>query len=231
MDKINFSIDNNDFSCEKGKTIVEAAKENGIYIPVLCYFEGLKPVGTCRICTVKVNGKPMAACTTMVTEGMDIEFDTPELNDMRKAIVEMLFVEGNHFCPSCEKSGNCELQALAYKFQMMVPRFLFAFPLKDIDATHPKLILERNRCVLCKRCVRGIKTENGRSLFALSKRGSRVSIEISKELADQVTDELAEKAMEICPVGAIIKKEKGFDEPIGTRRFDKNPIGSDIEKK
>lgn len=171
----------------------------------------------------------MAACTTPVEEGMTIENNIPELLDIRKAIVEMLFVEGNHFCPSCEKSGNCDLQGLGYKYQMMVPRFPYAFERREMDASTPKIFLERNRCIFCKRCVRMIKDNEGRSIFAFKGRGAKLMINIDKKLAAGMSDELAQKAMDICPVGAILKKEVGFINPIGTRKYDLQPIGSDIE--
>ena len=98
----------------EGTSILEAARENDIYIPTLCYLRGYKPRGGCRICTVMVNGRPMASCTTPVTNGMKVDNSTAELVDMRKAIIELMFAEGNHLCPSCVKSGNCSLQALAY---------------------------------------------------------------------------------------------------------------------
>src|SRR6056297_1407189 len=116
---IKFTIDGVECMAEEGKYIVDAARDNGIYIPTLCNIEGVKPRGACRICSVIVNGRPMTACTTPVTDGMEIESDTEELQGIRKAIIEALFVEGNHFCPSCEKSGCCDLQALAYRYSMM----------------------------------------------------------------------------------------------------------------
>jgi [NiFe] hydrogenase diaphorase moiety small subunit len=213
----------------KGQYIVEAAKENGIYIPTLCNYPGVKPKGSCRICTVKVNGKLMTSCTTPIAEGMTIENDIPDIMELRKSIVELLLVEGNHFCPACEKSGNCELQALAYRFQVMVPRFPFQFPLRRIDASHPKIIKEQNRCILCKRCIRAIKDEKGRSIFAYRRRSSRVEVVVDSKLGKQLTDELAQKAMDVCPVGSILVKEKGYITPIGQRKYDKVPIGSDIE--
>ncbi len=103
MSTINFTIDGKSCKAKPGQTIVEAAKDNGIYIPTLCHFEGLKPAGTCRICTVKVGGRNMAACTTPVTEGMVVENKTADLEDYRKAIIEMLFVEGNHIVPNMRK--------------------------------------------------------------------------------------------------------------------------------
>ena len=229
-DTVNIKIDGVDCQAEKGQYIIEAAKENKIYIPSLCNIPGVKPRGSCRICTIHVNGRKMTACTTPVAEGMDIETTSPELEDLRTSIVELLFVEGNHFCPTCERSGNCELQALGYRFKMLAPRFPYQFPKREIDASHPKLIKDHNRCILCKRCIRAVKDEKGRSIFAFKRRGHEVLINIDSRLAEKITDEMAQEAMNICPVGAIIKKEKGFETPIGERKYDKKPIGYDVEE-
>ncbi|MBN2613040.1 MAG: (2Fe-2S)-binding protein [Bacteroidales bacterium] len=226
---IRITIDGIECMASRGQYIVEAAKENGIYIPTLCNYPGVKPKGSCRICTVKVNGKLMTACTTPVSQGMQIENNTSELNELRKAIIELLLVEGNHFCPSCEKSGFCELQALAYRFKVMVPRFPYSFPLRKVDASHPKIIKDQNRCILCKRCIRAVKDDKGRSIFAYRRRSHRVEVGVDAKLGKLLTDELAQKAMDVCPVGSIIVKEKGFAVPIGERKYDNKPIGSDIE--
>ncbi|HNW70796.1 MAG TPA: 2Fe-2S iron-sulfur cluster-binding protein [Bacteroidales bacterium] len=226
---VKFTIDGKQCQGVKGQCIVDAATDNGVYIPVLCHMRDIVPAGSCRICTVNVNGRKMAACTTPIEEGMAVESNTPELTDIRKAIVEMLFVEGNHFCPACEKSGNCDLQGLGYKYQMMVPRFPYAFERREIDATAPKIFLERNRCIFCKRCIRMIKDSEGRSIFAFKGRGKTLEINMDKKLAATMSDELAQKAMDICPVGCILKKEIGFATPIGKRKYDKEVIGSEIE--
>ncbi len=141
----------------------------------------------------------------------------------------MLFVEGNHFCPACEKSGECDLQALAYRYQMMVPRFPQELEQRKPDASSPKIFLDKNRCIFCKRCVRMIKDEQGRSYFAFKGRGNHLEINIDKKLAANISEEMAQKAMEICPVGAILRKEIGFIKPIGKRKYDYAPIGTDIE--
>ena len=227
-EKIKFTIDGKECLAEPGQNVLDAARDNGVFIPYLCHVRGIKQAGSCRVCNVKIAGRTMTACTTPVASGMEVENDTAELRDLRMTIIEALFVEGNHFCPSCEKSGNCELQALAYRYQMMVPRFPYQFPQKEIDASNPKILIDRNRCILCKRCVRSFKDDNGRSLFAFKSRGHKLQISIDKECALEITDEKAQEIMDICPVGALIKKEKGFDQPIGSRKFDKNPIGSDI---
>jgi [NiFe] hydrogenase diaphorase moiety small subunit len=230
MTEIRFTIDGKACVAKPGQTIVEAAKANGVYIPILCHYEGLKPVGSCRICTVRVAGKYAAACTQPVTEGIAVENAVPDLEDMRKSIIEMLFVEGNHLCPSCEKSGNCELQALAYRYQMLVPRFPYVWPVRTVDATAPLLVLDRNRCVQCLRCVRGIKARDGRKVFASVERGPRVTIDVDKKLAGRLSEVEARRAMDICPVGAILRKGQGFALPIGKRKYDPAPIGSDVEK-
>ncbi len=227
---LKFKLDGVECMGYKDQYITNAAAENGFYIPTLCNIPGVKPRGACRICNVRVNGKLMTACTTPLANGMVIECQTEELKDLRKAIIELMLTEGNHFCPSCEKSGNCELQALAYRFNITVPRFKYQFPERDIEASHPKLIKDHNRCILCKRCIRVIKDEQGRNIFAFGKRGNRITINIDTELANDISDENARMAYEICPVGAILLRENAFREPIGKRKFDHVPIGIEMER-
>lgn len=224
-----FTIDDNECMAEAGIYLVDAAEENGIYIPTLCNFKGIKPQGSCRVCSVLVNGKLGTACTTRVTEGMKVVSETEELTDLRSAIIELLLAEGNHFCPSCERSGECELQALGYRFKILAPRFPYLNPDREIEATNPKLIKDHNRCIQCKRCIRAITDEQGRRLFAFAQRGHEVSISVDTTLAHNISDELADRAVEVCPVGAIFRKEQGFRVPIGARKYDAAPIGSDIE--
>ena len=227
--KLKFEIDGKTCYAEAGQSLIDAAKDNGVFIASLCHYEGLKPAGSCRVCNVKVNGRHMTACTTPAAEGMVVENDTEELNQLRKTIIEVLFVSGNHFCPSCEKSGSCELQALAYKYQMMVPRFPYEFPIKGVDARPDHIFHDRNRCILCKRCIRGV-IKDGKHVFAYQGRGGEhLQVMLDPELASQLTEEEALAAMEICPVGAILKKEQGYHIPIGERKYDLSPIGSDIE--
>ena len=230
MSEIKFTIDGRECTGRPGQTIVDAAKENGIYIPVLCHYEGLKPVGSCRVCTVRAGGRYMAACTQPLAEGMAVESEVPDLQDMRKAIVEMLFVEGNHMCPTCEKSGNCELQAMAYRFGMAVPRFPYQWPDRAPEGGDPKIIMDHDRCIQCQRCVRAIRTKDGKKVFAVHRRSGRTKMALDRHLGPKLSEETARKAMDICPTGAILRKEVGFAVPVGKRKYDKKPIGSDIEE-
>ena len=230
MERVNFQIDNKDCEGLYGQMLVDAARENGIYIPTLCNMQGVKPCGSCRVCTVKINGRYATACTTPVAYGMEIESNTEELDNIRKALVELIFAEGNHYCPTCEMSGNCELQALGYRFGMMVPRFPYQFPVREVNTDSPHLIIDYNRCIRCKRCIRTILDKEGKSYFAFLNRGDKLEVSIDKEMAKTMTEKMAKLAKENCPVGAILTKEEGYRVPIGKRKYDSKAIGSDIEK-
>jgi len=230
-DIVSFKIDGKECMAQEGTYLVDAAEQNDVYIPTLCNMKGVIPQGSCRVCSVRVNGKLTTACTTRVSEGLDVQNKTEELEELRKAIIELLFAEGNHFCPSCERSGNCELQAVGYRYQVMIPRFPYLFPDREIETSNPKLMKDHNRCILCKRCIRAIRDEDGHRLFAFAKRGDGITISVDTKLSANISDELADKAEEVCPVGAIIRRERGFAIPIGKRKYDAAPIGADIESK
>jgi [NiFe] hydrogenase diaphorase moiety small subunit len=231
--QITFEIDGVEVKAMAGQTILQAADQAGMYIPRLCAFDGLTPFGSCRVCTVKVNGRFQAACTQPVAENAVVENDTDELLEFRRNLIDMLFVEGNHFCMFCEKSGNCELQAMAYRFGITAPKYPYMFPdHKNVDASHPDIFLDHNRCILCARCVRASKDLDGKNVFQFVDRGihKRIAVNAHARLADTditVTDE----AVAICPVGAILKKHVGYSIPIGERKYDHEAIGSDIENK
>jgi [NiFe] hydrogenase diaphorase moiety small subunit len=228
---IEFMIDGKQIQGQPGQTILEAAQENKVYIPRLCYMKGLVPHGSCRVCTVLVNGRPQSACTQPVAPGMVVENDTDEIKKMRANIIEMLFVEGNHFCMFCEKSGNCELQALAYRFGIAAPKYPYLFPQRDLDASHPDIFIDRNRCILCGRCVRASRDVDGKHVFEFVGRGpdKKVAVNAEAKLSDTNAD-VRDKAVEACPVGAILKKRIGYAVPVGQRMYDHKPIGSDVEE-
>ena len=231
-DTLTFTIDGVEVQATRGQTIIEAAEAAGIYIPQLCYLKDLKPHGSCRICTVMVNGRPQTACTQPVAPGIVVENDTEKLNKMRADLVEMLFVEGNHICPTCEKSGNCELQALAYRLGIAAPKYPYSWPKREIDASHPDIFIDRNRCIMCGRCVNASKDLDGKNVFQFVGRGSdkRVAVNAEANLCD--TDvSVTDKAADVCPVGALIVKRRGYATPVGSRKYDSKPIGTEIESR
>ena len=158
----------------EGQTIMDAAMAADVFIPHLCHHPEFKPQGSCKLCTVKANGRYVSSCTMFAKDGMEVQNNTPDLNDKRRTLLQMLFVEGNHFCPSCEKSGNCMLQALAYELEMLTPHFDQFYPDRPLDASHPDMLLDFNRCILCELCVRASRDVDGKNVFARP-RGACVS--------------------------------------------------------
>ncbi len=229
-EQITFTMDGAQIKGKAGQTILQAADEAGVYIPRLCYHPDLAPHGSCRVCTVLVNGKPQAACTQPITEGMIVENETPELKEHRRNIIDMLFIEGNHFCMFCEKSGNCELQAIAYRLGILSPKYPYLFPKKDVDSTHPDIFLDLNRCILCGRCVQASRDVDGKGVFEFVGRSINKKLAVNADANLKDTNAaVTDKAADVCPVGAINKKGTAFAVPIGQRLYDSKPIGSEIE--
>jgi [NiFe] hydrogenase diaphorase moiety small subunit len=226
-----FSLDGEDLPFDAGETVLQAATRAGRYIPHLCWHPGFPAHGSCRVCSVKVNGRAGAACTVKAAPGLNVESNTEELNAHRKTLLQMLFVEGNHFCPSCEKSGNCKLQATAYEMEMEGPHFEEFYPDRPVDASHPDILLDFNRCILCELCVRASRDVDGKSIFAIGGHGIATRLLVnsySGKLGD--TDmALDDRAAGVCPVGVILPKRRGFALPIGERQFDVRPISEQVE--
>jgi len=129
-----FRMDGNDVPFDEGQSILAAALAAGHFIPFLCYHPEFAPHGSCKVCSVRVNGRTHASCTQPAREGDVVESNVDDLKELRQGIVQFLFVEGNHFCPSCEASGNCTLQAVAYDVGMTNAHFNPLFPDRPLDA-------------------------------------------------------------------------------------------------
>ena len=232
MSGFKLTIDGTEIEAHTGQTIMDAADEAGIYIPRLCDHEGLRHQGSCRVCTVKANGRSVSACTQPAEPGLTVESETPHINKLRRDLVEMLFHEGNHLCPICEASGNCELQAMAYRLDMTEPtKFPYLEPCRPVDASHPDIALDTNRCISCGRCIRASQDVDGKGIFGYVGRGIHRHVAVNAPDLSQTDAGVADFAIspEVCPVGCIIRKRVGFATPIGEREFDKGLIGYDIE--
>lgn len=229
-----FTIDGVAVPATTGQTIMEAADAAGIYIPRLCDHEGLKHQGSCRVCTVKAGGRSVASCTQPAAPGLVVENETPHITKLRRDLVEMLFHEGNHLCPMCEASGNCELQAMAYRLDMTAPtKFPYLEPCRDLDASHPDIALDTNRCISCGRCIRASEDVDRKGIFGYVGRGIHRRVAVNAADLAHTDAALTDHAIspDLCPVGCIIRKREGFAVPIGERRFDKGLIGHEIEEK
>jgi [NiFe] hydrogenase diaphorase moiety small subunit len=221
-----FSLDGDEVPFAPGETILQAATRAGHWIAHLCWVPEFPPHGSCRLCTVRVDGRAAAACTTQAAAGQEVHNRTAELDAHRKTMLQMLFVEGNHFCPSCEKSGACLLQATAYAIGMEGPHFEEFYPDRKVDASHPHVLLDFNRCILCSLCVRASREVDGKSVFEIGGHGldSRLIVDSESGRLGDTELTLADRAVHICPVGAILPKRLGFAVPIGQRLYDVLPL-------
>ncbi len=220
--KDRFTLDGAAVPLEPGDTLIAAARRAGHDIPHLCWHPALGQSGACRLCTVRVDGRLAAACTTRAAAGQVVECRTPDLDQRRRLLVQLLFVEGNHFCPGCEKSGDCRLQDAGYAFGVTGPGFEEFYPHRPVDASHPDVWLDLNRCILCKLCLRASREVDGKGVFAISGHGIATHIVVDSPSGRLGDSALAadDMAAHICPVGAILPKRRGFAVAIGARPAD-----------
>jgi [NiFe] hydrogenase diaphorase moiety small subunit len=221
-----FSIDGRRVPFEDGQTIIQAADAAGVYIPHLCHHRDFAPHGSCRVCTVKADGRYVPACTSAAQDGLAVENETEELRHNRREILQMLFVEGNHLCPGCEKSGDCQLQAVAYHCGMLAPELTHLYPDRRVDASHGEVTLDYNRCILCELCVRASREVDGKHVFSIGGRGIHAHLAVNSDSGRLADTALAatDRAVSVCPVGALMPREGSFMTPIGQRRYDSEPI-------
>jgi bidirectional [NiFe] hydrogenase diaphorase subunit len=205
---IKLKIDGREITTEAGRTILEVATENGIRIPTLCHLEGVEDVGACRLCIVEVRGQLVTSCTTQVAADMEVKTQTETVKEYRRTILELLFAEGGHVCSFCVSNGGCELQDLACELEMHSVRVPYTYPRNRIDATHPWFLIDRDRCVLCGRCVRVCAQIEGAHTWGFAERGSsaRVITDLAVDWGDAESCTSCGKCVESCPTGAIVFK-------------------------
>jgi predicted molibdopterin-dependent oxidoreductase YjgC len=204
---VNLTIDGRPIQAEPGKTILEVAKENGIFIPYLCYHPALKPIGSCRICVVDVKPgppRPIPACATPVTEGMEVVTNTPRLQALRQELMKLVLINHALECPICDKGGECELQNLTHAL---------GIPTVDLEAVklppnpdYVSQMVERHpdRCVTCGRCVRICRDRVGAMAINFTLRGYFTELSSG---AQPLNCEFCGSCIDICPVGALINKQ------------------------
>ena len=213
-----FILDGITIPFQDGDTVMDAALRAGAYIPHLCHNPEFDPHGSCRVCIVDIKGRHFSACTLPACEGLQVDSSSDAIVDKRRNLLQMLFVEGNHVCPACEKSGSCQLQAVAY--------YTHFFPQRSVDASHKDTIIDFNRCILCELCVRASRDHDHKDVFGISGRGinAHLTVNTNSGLLGDSDFSATDKAAHVCPVGAILPKHKGYTKPIGNRLYDQQPV-------
>lgn len=211
MEKIKIKVNGNEVEVSPGKTVLQVLKDLGIHVPVLCHYEPLMPQGSCRICVVEDRGVLKTACTTPVEPNMDIKTDTPNVINSRKLVLQLLFSERNHYCMYCEVTGECELQDLGYEFGLdhfEFPTYEKRFP---VDNTHDFILMDHNRCVLCRRCVRVCSEVAGHYVLGEMERGidTMIIADMDVPLGSSSCVSCGLCA-QVCPTGAIIDKRSSY---------------------
>lgn len=216
-------IDDRDFSARQDESILDVARQNGIFIPTLCDLKGLSTVGACRLCLVEVKGsnKLLPACVTLVQEGMEVITNSDRLQSYRKSILELLFTERNHVCSVCVSNGHCELQALAQKLGITHVHFRYRYPNLDVDASHDRFSVDHNRCILCTRCVRVCDEIEGAHTWDVMGRGIEASVitDLAERWGSSETCTGCGKCVHVCPTGALFEKGRSVAEMLKRRQF------------
>ncbi len=216
MDSVTLTIDGTPVTVEKGKTVLQAAIEHGFSVPYYCYHPGLGIDGSCRVCIVKIEkmAKLQTACSTLCTEGMVVQTETPDVVQARAGVLEFLLVNHPLDCPVCDKGGECPLQDFSYSFgpgdsRMEFPRRTFDGEGVKADVDFgPTLMLNRNRCILCTRCVRFMQEVDTDAQIGIVGRGDDSQIATFAESG--VHSLLSGNLMDVCPVGAITTRDYRF---------------------
>ena len=213
--KITLTIDGKLCEGEAGQTILEIARTNGVVIPTLCYMKNLTPWGGCRLCIVEIEGSPkiVPSCTTPAQEGSKVNTKTDRLVGLRKATLELLFSERNHFCPMCQlNKGDCGLQHQGLAHGITGIRYPYLYPAMPVDVTAKYFGMDQNRCILCTRCVRTCDEQEGVHTLDVAKRGikNQVVVDMNGTFGESTTCTQCGACVANCPTGTLFDKANAF---------------------
>jgi formate dehydrogenase major subunit len=211
MAKITLTIDGIEVQGQRGDTVLQVCQKNSIDVPSVCHFDCLSDIGVCRLCIIKVGGRTNTACTMTASDGMEVGLDTPELNAMRKATIELLLAERNHYCMYCEMSGDCELQKLAYRFGIDHIHYRPFYPKLPVDASRKYFVVDHNRCILCRRCVRACAELVGNHTLGLLERGFETMIctDLNVPFGESSCVSCG-TCLSVCPTGAMVDRRSAY---------------------
>jgi formate dehydrogenase major subunit len=201
----------NGVECEarEGQTVLQVAREHGIYIPSLCYHAKTGPAGKCRACVVEVEGMRglQTSCTVTVKDGMKVNTDTEQVLAAQRLVVDLLLSSGKHDCLSCEQNGDCELQDAAYRLGIERPTFTAAAEEFELDDSSEFIVRDQSKCIQCGRCIAGCNTTVTNEVLDFGYRGNQTKVicDDDKPMGDSTCVQCGE-CVQLCPVGAIVDK-------------------------
>lgn len=210
MKKIALHIDGKYIQTKAGSTVLSVARQNGVYIPTLCYHPRTKQAGKCRICVVEVKGLPglQVSCALLVREGMDIHTNTKRVIETRRMIIELYLSNGKHNCITCEANGHCELQDVAYRLRVEKSSFPVIDKNMPVDISSPMIVRNMNKCIQCYRCLAGCNDITVNEVLDMGFRGSDMTVvcDTNKPMGKSSCVVCGE-CVQLCPTGALIEKK------------------------
>ncbi len=200
------NIDGKILEAREGLSILDAARENGIHIPTLCYLKEINCISSCRVCMVDCNGKLAPACSTPISEGMEILTDSEKIRSARRKNLELICSDHHMDCTDCPRGVDCELRSLCKEYEVDDRAFGLGKRKAMVDGSTPYLVRDNARCILCRRCEAVCSKVQGVKAIAANLKGGETNIGFGLPLNETDCVGCGQCAA-VCPTGALVPKD------------------------